>query len=422
MAADFLKGLAQKVRRGHMGRVREGRAPAGRPPYGYRAVKGTVGELEIVAHEAAIIRRIHEHYLAGVSTGGIQRMLNAEGHLGPGGGPWTRAAIVGARTRQSGVLQNPIYVGRTVYNRRSQPRNPRTGKPEGRTNAADQWVVGENPKLAIIDAETWEAVQKFRASRAYPHPRDHRRPRHLLSGLLVCGDCGNKLTVRRHTKKGAPYFACISLDQGKVCANRRMVQGPEIERRVLDSLRQKLLSKEAIELAVETYRKERKRLAAECAKARDSTERELADVRRRIANIARDISEHGGSRALSRDLRDLETRERALEAKLPRAEPDIVELHPQAARRYSEIVDNLGKALAGPEPARARALTLLRALITRVVVIPTPARQPVELECDGRSARPSCWPTVACVEMRLAKPHRLPSPPDRRGLASRRER
>jgi hypothetical protein len=162
-----------------------------------------------------------------------------------------------------------------------------------------------------------------------------------------------------------------------------MVQGPEIERRVLESLRQKLLSPEAIELAVSVYREERRRLADERARTRDSTERDLADVRRQLANVRRAIREAGHSRALLQDLADLETRERALEAKLPAAEPNVVELHPQAARSYSQIVEDLGKAIAGPEPARARAMTLLRQIITRVVVIPTPARTPVRLECTG---------------------------------------
>lgn len=383
MAALFLKDLAQKVRRGHIGRVREGRPPAGRAPYGYRAVKGGgPGERAIYEPEATIVRRIYEHYLAGVSTEQIRRQLNAEAIPGPAGGPWTRATLVGARTRKSGILQNPMYAGRTLYNRRAQLKDPRTGKVVGRLNPEDQWAWGSNPALAIVDDATFDAVQEQRERRGYPHPRHHRHPKHLLSGLLFCGVCGRRLTVMKYTKRGAPYFCCISKDQGRVCSNRRLVQGPEIERRVLKSLREKLLSPQAVELAVATYREERTRLAAERAKARDSTERELADVRRQLGNVKRAIREAGHSRALLQDLAELETRERVLEARLP-TEPDVVELHPQAARRYREVVESLGKALAGPEPARARALTLLRSLIMRVVVIPTPARTPVGLEVTG---------------------------------------
>jgi hypothetical protein len=167
------------------------------------------------------------------------------------------------------------------------------------------------------------------------------------------------------------------------CANGRCVRVDDLERRVLDRLCEKLLSPEAIDLAVTTYREERARRAAERAKARDSTERELADVRRQIGNLRKAIREAGHSRALLQDLADLERREQALEARLPKTEPDVVELHPQAGRSYAKVVDDLGKALTGPEAERARALGLLRSLITQVDVFPTPNRTPVRLKVTG---------------------------------------
>jgi hypothetical protein len=312
-------------------------------------------------------------------------MLNAEGVPGPGGlgCMWTRNALTGASTRGSGILRNLVYSGQLVYGRRSQPRNPQTGRHVSRTLPEAQWTVSQDLTLAIIDPEKWRQVQELRASRGHLRPRDQRRPRHLLSGLLVCGACGRKLTVMRYTKGAnrVPYFACMFHDSG--CSNHRMVRGPEIERRVLDGLREKLLSPDMIELAVKTYREERRRRAAERARMRDSTDRELADVRRQLRNVRAAIRDAGHSRALLQDLADLETRERALETKLPTAESDVVELHPQAAHSYRKIVEDLGKALTGPEPARARAITLLRSLITRVVVIPTPPRTPVGLEVVG---------------------------------------
>jgi DNA invertase Pin-like site-specific DNA recombinase len=385
VAADFLKGLGQKVRRGHAGRVREGRPPAGRPPYGYRLVKGEIGKREIAPEEAAITRRIVDCYLAGMSSPAIVKMLNAEGVPGPGGPgcKWTRNALTGSRTRCSGIFRNPAYAGGLVYGRRSQPRNPQSGRHVSRCIPEDQWTLSEDPTLAIIEPEKWQRVQVLLASRAHLQPREQRRPRHLLSGLLVCGVCDQKFTVMRYTKGRirVPYFACRFHDSG--CSNHRMVRGPEIERRVLDALRQQLLSPEAIELAVRVFREEKARTKAERAKMRDSTERELADVRRQLRNVRAAIRDVGHSRSLLQDLTELEARERTLEAKLPTTEPEVVELHPQAAQRYRAVVEDLGKALTGPEPARARAMTLLRSLITRVVVIPTPSRTPVDLEVVG---------------------------------------
>jgi DNA invertase Pin-like site-specific DNA recombinase len=383
MNADYRRTTAQKVRRGHSGRVREGKAPAGRPPYGYRAIKSEAYGRVIDQAQAAVVRRIAEHYVAGVSPTRICQALNGEGIPSPGGGLWTRAALLGARTRQSGILGNPIYIGETIYGRRSQPKNPKTGRVESRATPEDQWARGHNPELAILDLEVWEAVQRRRAAGARPHPRYNRRPKTLLAGLAVCDLCAAPMYVARRTRDGrSRYMMCSTHVKCGGCANGRLVRADDLEQRVLDGLRRALLSPEAVELAVTTYREARARLAVERARMRDSTERELIEVRRQIGNVRRSLRD-GYSRALTQDLADLERREQALEARLPSTEPDIVALHPQAATSYAKIVEDLGKTLSGPEPARARAMGLLRSLITSVRVIPTAPRTPVGLKITG---------------------------------------
>jgi DNA invertase Pin-like site-specific DNA recombinase len=59
---------AKKVRRGMTGVIRDGRHAGGRA-YGYRALPGKPGELEIVEDEAAVVRRIFEAYAAGQRLG-----------------------------------------------------------------------------------------------------------------------------------------------------------------------------------------------------------------------------------------------------------------------------------------------------------------------------------------------------------------
>ena len=57
MGAAFLKDLADKVGRHHVGRVREGHV-MGRVTCGYRPVQGKPGEREIDPAQAAIVQRI----------------------------------------------------------------------------------------------------------------------------------------------------------------------------------------------------------------------------------------------------------------------------------------------------------------------------------------------------------------------------
>src|SRR5690606_30329294 len=89
LSAIFLEQLAEKTRRGQIGRVEAGRIPGGLS-YGYRAVKkiGADGELErglreIDPDQAAIVQRIFAEYADGVGTIAIVRRLNEEGVPAP---------------------------------------------------------------------------------------------------------------------------------------------------------------------------------------------------------------------------------------------------------------------------------------------------------------------------------------------------
>ena len=62
VGALYLQDLAQKVRRGMTGRAREGKIVGGRA-YGYRAVPGRPGEMEIVEKEAESVNEYSRNTL-----------------------------------------------------------------------------------------------------------------------------------------------------------------------------------------------------------------------------------------------------------------------------------------------------------------------------------------------------------------------
>jgi DNA invertase Pin-like site-specific DNA recombinase len=88
MGALYLKDLADKTKRGLSGVVRDGRHAGGRA-FGYRPVPGKPGTLEIVKHEAKIVREIFTLYVAGKTPRDIAKSLNARkccrraGSIGP---------------------------------------------------------------------------------------------------------------------------------------------------------------------------------------------------------------------------------------------------------------------------------------------------------------------------------------------------
>ena len=198
MNALYLKDLAQKTRRGLEGRVRQGKSGGGLC-YGYKTVEGKTGERRIDPDEAAVIRRIFVDFANGRSPRSIARALNAEGIPGPHGRQWRDTAIRGHLQRGTGILNNELYIGRLVWNRLRYIKDPETGKRVSRRNPESDWIVEEVGHLRILEDDLWQAVkvrqgeiaarpgvQKIKES----HFWQRRRARHLLTGLVFCGDCG----------------------------------------------------------------------------------------------------------------------------------------------------------------------------------------------------------------------------------------
>ena len=95
----------------------------------------------------------------------------------------------------------------------------------------------------------------------------------------------------------------------------------------------------------------------------------------------------GDPRALALRLNDLEAERRALLAQMPLGrETDAIALHPNAAERYRQKVADVHAALTKGDEASREAITLVRELIERITVAPTPPDEPPKLELVGNLA------------------------------------
>jgi site-specific DNA recombinase len=234
----YLADLAAKTKRGQVGRVKTGRIPGGRC-YGYDVVRDGSeerGRRTINEMEAAVVRRIFAEYVRGCSPLKIVKTLNAEGVPGPRGGLWNASALLGSAKRRKGLLNNSLYAGRITYNRQRFIKDPATGRRQPRGNPRDEWLTQDVPELTIVSADLFEAVQARRESFGRVNSAIHRRPKHLLSGLLICGGCGGKMIVRNR-RGSVTYFGCSARINRIGCENGRSVTCVEIEGRLLDALK-----------------------------------------------------------------------------------------------------------------------------------------------------------------------------------------
>ena len=377
---------ANKVRRGLIGRVREGKA-AGNISYGYRVVQRrdangepVRGERRIDKKEADIIRRIFRNFAGGQSPKKIARQLNAEGVAGARGRVWNPSTISGDRSRGVGILNNELYIGLRVWNRVTFVYNPETGKKVTRSNPPELWVRNEVPSLRIVDQRLWERVRKRqqklrrlerRASAASVKPRST----HLLLGIARCGLCGGRWEIRPRGLSG-----CWAHNHRGTCKNRLRISRFTLEAMVLQALKDRLgtdpllcvalcagYARRLIEfdeqrqVKIDAYRNELKRIEVQRGQA-------LQEKKKGHAKTGN-----------TDNLLVLKTRQQAIEQEIARAMASCPD--PGAVKTYLGHVDAFVQTFSrNIQQAETEAL---RSLIRSVVLRPNEDRSNLTVEIES---------------------------------------
>jgi DNA invertase Pin-like site-specific DNA recombinase len=136
------------------------------------------------------------------------------------------------------LLHNPRYAGAFVYGRSRTRSNP-----DGRTSYTrvprEQWVLLKNAHPAYISWEQYEENLRHLRENAQAVGADRRQspPREgpaLLQGMVVCGRCGSRMTVRYHTRQGRilPDYLCQRDGVEHAVAICQQVVGEPIDRAV----------------------------------------------------------------------------------------------------------------------------------------------------------------------------------------------
>ena len=376
---------AKKVRRGMAGVVRDGRHAGGRA-YGYRPVPGQPGVLSIDEVEAAIVRRILAAYVDGQSPRAIAGALNAERVPPPRGVRWNASTINGCKSRGTGILDNPLYGGRIVWNRVRMLKDPETGRRISRPNAESERQAVEVPALALVDAATIAAVRHRREQRTRAGSNT-RTPRRMLSGLLRCGTCGSGMTAHDRDRAGKVRLRCSAVRESGSCTHKRTYYAEAIEAATVEGLRAELRHPAAIALYVKTYHEERKRLAGDAAGRRIKLTSRRGEITRELERLVKAIAKGlAGVEIVGREILSLEAEARDVDAQLAAAEAStsVVALHPATIARYLGQIDELSAALsARADLTSGSAAASFRSLIESVVVYPVPARAKLDLEIRG---------------------------------------
>ena len=413
MSEMFIENLVIHTRRGLEGVIRDGRHAGGRA-YGYRAVPGKPGELEIVEEEAEIVRHIFADYIEGKTPRQIAHDLNKRSVRPARGRVWSASTINGNTSRGGGMILNDLYAGRIVWNKVRMVKDPVTRKRLSRPNPKDQHKVVEAPHLRIIDDATWKAAQAMKINRRHNATpatvQKARAPKRVFSGLMKCGCCGGGMASIGADRKGV-RLQCTTHRESGSCPNGRRVYLDEIEALAIKGLRQHLAHPQMITEFVEAYNVERKRLKKEASSERSRIERRLGEIEREIKRIVDFIVKGMATDALIPRMNELEAERKALAARLEETNEadNVIALHPKAIERYKRAVVELADELKRGSPIE---FATIRELVTAIIVHASPSRpggagtkadteddRTVRIDIKGRLAalcgNPALFPNMA---------------------------
>jgi hypothetical protein len=131
---------------------------------------------------------------------------------GPNKGDLVWAELPHSRTLH--ILHNPRYAGAFVYGRSRTRNNPNGGASYTRL-PREQWTLLKNAHPGYISWEQYEENLRRLQENAQAIGADRRKspPREgpaLLQGLVICGICGSRMTVRYHARQErlVPEYVC----------------------------------------------------------------------------------------------------------------------------------------------------------------------------------------------------------------------
>jgi DNA invertase Pin-like site-specific DNA recombinase len=115
------------------------------------------------------------------------------------------------------TLHNPRYAGAFVYGQRRTRKTP-DGRTTTRQLPREQWTsLIHDAHPGYLTWEQFEHNQKLLAANAYAHGTDRtagpaREGPALLQGLVICGRCGRRMTIRYHQRRDTlvPDYRCAN--------------------------------------------------------------------------------------------------------------------------------------------------------------------------------------------------------------------
>jgi site-specific DNA recombinase len=255
--------IAERIKDNMLELAKTGRWLGGTPPLGYRseAVEFTddhgktkkLFKLTLVEEEIELVKLIYDIYLQKKNYSSTASYLCRNNYKGKNGGEFSRHTV-------EQIITNPVYcradnailnyyrekcatvcgspiegnLGLMVYNKREGGKKD---KP------VDDWIISIGQHEAVIDSDTWlQCVKIQEKNNSKSSNKASTGEKFLLSGLLICGECGSSMASWSHLNKKTNmmerYYRCNLKQRASNRCSSRMLNAYYAEDYIMDFINQ----------------------------------------------------------------------------------------------------------------------------------------------------------------------------------------
>ena len=227
----YARDTSRKIQSIFRARMEEGKRVSPSVPYGYYRNPKNKQQLLVDKESAKVVKRIYRLVIEGYGVTQIADILTKDKVLIPSAYAQIHYPENNHSSKKRGIedpyfwtpttvgyiLEKREYMGHTVLGK-TICLDYKTKKR--RKAKEDELIIFKNTHKAIIDEETWNNAQRLRKTvRRSPK---YGTTSHPFTGLLICADCGGKLSYREPAEHKEKKYDC---DYCFVCQHYRHRKG-----------------------------------------------------------------------------------------------------------------------------------------------------------------------------------------------------
>lgn len=229
---QYCQDISVKTRTALEAKCRQGCYIGAIPMYGYQRSEENRHRLEPDVYAARVVKEIFEMKLHGLSTAKIANKLNADnipsplaykrkhGVSCPTGGFSDKRNPLWSATTILRILKDETYTG-TLAQRKQQRPSYKVVAPILLNES--KWIRAEHTHEAIVSRQDYDVVQRLLQLDTRSAPNSDEI--HIFSGMLICGNCGRKITRKtvKHQARNYIYYCC-SMKKSNGCGFSGMME------------------------------------------------------------------------------------------------------------------------------------------------------------------------------------------------------